>query len=182
MFDYWVGDDVDASIVIDEAGDLYVSAEIDHATSRGAEIGQLVKLDPDRPEDPVVWGVPVPSRDGLDGGIWATPALVDDVLYVPTNPGDLLAVDTATGAVLWTGDIGGHAWSSPVHIGGRLLVAVNCDTNPALRVYDVANPRNPAILSEVTFAGGCIESTPAAWQGQVFVGSRDGFFYALGER
>ncbi len=182
VFDYWVGDDVDATIVIDDAGDIYVSAEVDHATRRAGEIGQLVKLDPDSPHDPVVWGVPVPSRNGLDGGIWATPALVDDVLFVPTNPGDLLAVDIATGEIVWSDDIGAHAWSSPVHVDGRLLIAVNCDTAAALRVYDVADPRDPAILSEVSFSGGCIESTPAVWGGHVFVGSRDGFFYALGER
>jgi hypothetical protein len=180
VFDYWVGDDVDATIVIDGEGDLYVAAQIDHATSRGAEVGQLVKLDPDNPDDPRVWGLGVPSRNGLEGGIWATPALVDDILYVPTNPGDLLAVDTATGQVVWSDTIGGHAWSSPVYADGRLLVSVNCDTTAALRVYDVSNPRSPRTIEEHAFAGGCIESTPALWKGTLFVGSRDGFFYAVG--
>ncbi len=46
VFDFWMGDDVDASIVIDGDGKLYVASEIDLATSRGAEVGQLVKLDP----------------------------------------------------------------------------------------------------------------------------------------
>ncbi len=180
VFDYWVGDDVDASIVIDAGGALYVSAEVDHATARSAEIGQLVRLDPDNPQQPVVWGLAVPGENGLDGGIWATPALAGDVLYVPTNPGDLLAVDTATGDVVWQDDVGAHAWSSPVVIDGRMLVAVNCDTAAALRVYDVTDRWAPQRLTETPFAGGCIESTPAVWDGRVFVGSRDGFFYALG--
>ncbi len=182
VLDYWVGDDVDATIVVDGAGDLYVSAEMDLQTSRAAEVGQLVKLDPDNPDDPVVWGVEVPARGGVPGGLWATQALHGDVLYAATNPGELLAVDTASGDVLWRDEIGAHAWSSPVVADDRLLVAVNCETVPALRVYDIADAASPTLLTEAPFSAGCIESTPAVWKGRVFVGSRDGFFYAVGER
>ncbi len=180
VFDYWVGDDVDATIVVDDAGDIYVAAQVDHGTSRGREVGQLVKLDPDAAE-PRVWGLAVPAESGLDGGIWATPALVGDTLFAATNTGDLLAIDTATGEVIWSDDVGGHAWSSPVYADGRLLIAVNCDTAAALRVYDVADPTEPSVLAEQAFTGGCIESTPAVWRGNVYVGSRDGFFYAVGD-
>ena len=179
-FDYWVGDDVDATIVVDGAGDLYVSAQVDLRTTRGREVGQLVKLDPDAPDDPRVWGIDVPAQNGLDGGIWATPALVDDILYVATNPGELLAVDTNTGEVVWRDSIGAHAWSSPVAVEDRLLVSVDCDTSAALRVYDIADRRAPVQIGQEAFAGGCIESTPAVWAGIIYVGSRDGFFYALG--
>lgn len=180
VFDYWVGDDVDATPVVDAAGHLYVSAEVDLATSRAAEVGQLVKLDPGNPGDPRIWGLDVPGSGGLAGGIWATPALVGDVLFVATNPGELLAVDTETGEVLWRDDIGTHAWSSPVHVDGRLLVSVHCESAPALRIYDVSSdPRAPVHISDNVFAGGCVESTPAVWKGGVYVGSRDGYFYAL---
>jgi hypothetical protein len=36
VFDYWVGDDVDASIVIDEEGMLYVPVEWKRFNQRGA--------------------------------------------------------------------------------------------------------------------------------------------------
>ena len=75
VFDFWVGDDVDATIVIDADGMLYVSAEEDLRTARAAEIGQLIKLDPSRPDDPLVWSIEVPGFGDVDGGIWATPAL-----------------------------------------------------------------------------------------------------------
>jgi outer membrane protein assembly factor BamB len=184
FFDYWMGDDVDATPIVDAEGYLYIAAEIDHGHPRGAEVGQLVKLDPDHQgDDPRVWSLDVPGRPGVKGGMWATPALVDDVLFVATNPGELLAVDTATGEVLWRDDtIGAHAWSSPVHADGRLVVSVGCGSNPALRVYDVSDPRSPTVLAEHAFTEGCIESTPALWKGQLFVGSRDGYFYAVGER
>jgi outer membrane protein assembly factor BamB len=31
----------------------------------------------------------------------------------------------------------------------------------------------------VVGTGACVESTPAVWHGRMYVGSRDGFFYAL---
>ena len=179
VFDYWMGDDVDATIVVDGEGYLYVAAQVDLGTSRAAEVGQLVKLDPGNPDDPRVWGIDVPAG-GADGGIWATPALVDGLLFVPTNVGELLAVDTESGKVVWRDDIGIHAWSSAVRAGDRLLVAADCESAAALRVYDISDPRTPVRLSNNTFAGGCIEATPAVWKGRVYVSSRDGFFYALG--
>jgi len=179
VFDYWMGDDVDATIVIDAEGMLYVAAEVDLRTARAREIGQLAKLDPSRPDDPLVWGIEIPGGPG-DGGIWATPALSRGLLYVATNPGDLLAVETATGEVVWRDDIGPHAWSSPAVVDETLVVAVNCNSAAALRAYDLGDPTQPIRAWELAMTGGCIESTPAVWKGQVFVGSRDGFFYAAG--
>jgi outer membrane protein assembly factor BamB len=178
-FDFWMGDDVDASIVIDDQGMLYVSAEIDLATSRSAEVGQLAKLDPEQ-DNPLVWSVDVPSVDGVAGGIWATPALAGDTLYAATNTGNLLAIDTGDGTVVWSDDVGVHAWSSPVVVDNTLLVAIDCDIDSGFRAYDISDRHQPEPLWESRVTGGCIESTPAVWNGTLFVGSRDGFFYALG--
>jgi outer membrane protein assembly factor BamB len=174
-----MGDDVDATIVIDAEGKLYVASEIDLTTARGAEVGQLVKLDPDL-ADPLVWSVAVPSVGGVAGGIWATPALGNGVLYAATNTGDLLAVDTTDGTVVWSDNIGLHAWSSPVIVDDTLVVAVDCDLDSGFRAYDISNPYQPEQIWESRVTGGCIESTPGVWNGTMYVGSRDGFFYALG--
>ena len=181
MFDYWVGDDVDATITIDSEGMLYVAAELERFNDRSGELGQLIKLDPYAGE-PYVWGVPVPPRGGGDGGIWATPALGNGVLYASTHPGELLAVDTETGQVLWRDEIGSHAWSSPVIVDDTLVVSVNCEAGGGLRAYSVADPGNPSRLWQYDHASGCIESTPAVWKGTIYVGSRDGRFYAFGEK
>ncbi len=175
IFDYWVGDDVDATIVVDAAGMLYVSVEEERKNERSAEVGQLVKLDPSKPDDPRVWGVRVPG-EGDDGGLWATPALGEGVLYAATHPGDLIAVDTGTGEELWSDDIGWHAWSSPVVVDKTLVVAT---CTGALRAYDVTDPRQPEPLWTAQISESCIESTPAVWKGRMYVGSRDGGFYAI---
>ena len=181
VFDYWVGDDVDATITIDAQGMLYVAAELERFNERSAELGQLIKLDP-HAADPFVWGVPVPPRGPGDGGIWATPALGDGVLYASTHPGELLAIDTQTGQVLWRDEIGYRAWSSPVIVDGTLLVAVNCETGGGLRAYSLSDPARPSQLWQYDHASGCIESTPVVWKGTIYVGSRDGRFYAFGEK
>lgn len=177
VFDFWTGDDTDATLVADADGMLYVAVEDERGTDRAAEVGQLLKLDPSRPDDPLVWGVPVPGDVG-DGGFWATPALGDGVVYASSHTGRLLAVDAATGEVVWEDAIGFHAWSSPVVVDGVLLVGT-CDV-PGIRAYDVADPRRPEPLWTIPAADGCIESTPAVWDGVVYVGSRDGYVRAYG--
>jgi outer membrane protein assembly factor BamB len=180
VLDFWMGDDVDASIVIDASGMLYVASEVDLATARGKEIGQLAKLDPNHPDDPLVWSIPIPGSGSLAGGIWATPALADGALFVLTNAGEVLSVDTADGTVIWRDEVGGHAWSSPVLIDDTLVVAVDCFSGSGFRAYDVSNVGSPQRLWESSISTGCIESTPAVWDGRFYVGSRDGYFYALG--
>ncbi len=164
---------------IDADGMLYVSAELEKFRARSAELGQLIKLDPTA-EDPFVWGVPVPPLfSGSDGGLWATPALGDGVIYASTHPGELLAVDTETGEVLWRDSIGHHAWSSPTIVDDTLVASVNCEEGGGLRGYDISDPRAPREIWQLDLLSGCIESTPAIWKGGIYVGSRDGNFYAF---
>ncbi len=175
VFDFWAGDDTDASLVLDADGYLYVAVELERRTERSAELGQVMKLDPLGRGQEVVWSVPVPARGPGDGGVWATPALGDGVLYVSTHPGELLAIDTLTGEVTWRDEIGYHAWSSPVVVEGTLVVAVDCELGGALRAYDLADPTSPERLWDAPLSSGCIESTPAVWNGAIYVGSRDGY-------
>lgn len=188
VFDFWVGEDVDATMVVDRDGRLYVAAEQERFNARGIEVGQLLKLDPTAADDPIVWSVDVPPiARGDDGGLWATPALGSrdgeptGVLYAATHPGELLAVDTDSGEVLWRDDIGWHAWSSPIVVDDTLITAVACSTGGGLRGYDLSDPRRPTRRWEITPTGGCIESSPIIWDGRIYVGSRDGYVYALGD-
>jgi len=178
-FKFWTGDDVDASIVIDDEGMLYVAAELERNLSRAKQLGQLMKLDPRRSEDPVVWSIKDPARGGT-GGIWATPAIWGSMLYVPTHTGRLLGVDRSDGRIVWEKPFTYHAWGSPVVVDSTLIVG---DTNGWIHAYDVRDPSvDPLQLWKVrTPDGGAVESTPAVWRGRIYVGSRDGYFYCFGD-
>lgn len=178
VFRFWMGDDTDATVVVDEKGFLYAASELERFTERSRQVGQLVKLDPRRPRSPVVWSVPL-RRVGWMGkaGAWSTPAVDRRTVYVTTNAGELVAVDRRTGRVRWRIGLSGHVWGSPVVADG---VLVQGDCSGALRAFDVrAERRRPRELWSVQL-GGCIEATPAVWQGRIYVGTRGGALYALG--
>jgi outer membrane protein assembly factor BamB len=171
---FWTGDDTDATIVIDDEGFLYVSVEYERGNARAAEVGQLMKLDPRRPDDPLVWSFE--DRATTPAGFWATPALHRDVLISATNGGELLALDRGDGTKLWSIDLPGPTWQSPVVVDDVLVYG---DCNGVLRGYDVSDPRvEPPLLWEVRL-GGCIEATPVVWKGTIYVGTRGGRFFAL---
>ncbi len=175
-FRFWTGDDTDASIVIDDEGMLYVASEYERATARSNEIGQIMKLDPTQPDNPLVWSIP--DRDANPAGVWATPAIHGGTLIVPTNGGRLLGIDRATGDILWEKSLPGPTWQSPVVVDDVLIQG---DCNGFLHAYDVSRPRvDPPELWTLEL-GGCIESTPAVWKGRIYVGTRSGQFYAIGD-
>jgi outer membrane protein assembly factor BamB len=80
-----------------------------------------------------------------------------------------------TGEVLWTDDIGNHAWSSPIVSDDQVIVA-NCKGE--VRVYS-QNKTKELLFTKKIKTGACIESTPALWNGALYFGARDGFFYKI---
>lgn len=179
VFDYWVGDDVDASIVIDEEGMLYVSAEYERYTQRAKDLGQLIKLNPYEPDDPYIWGMYSLTEPPVKGGLWSTPALGREVLYAVTNKGFLVAVDRETGEEAWVFEVGEGSWSSPAIVDNRLLVASN---SGLLRSFVIDDERNPVLEWTFKVGNGNIEATPAVWNGMIYLGNRDGFMYAIGQQ
>ena len=169
---YWTGDDTDASVVIDEDGFLYVGVENERGNSRAAEVGQLIKLDPRKPDNPLVWSV----KDSR--GFWTTPALYKDIVIAASDGGTVYAVDRESGAVRWQFELPPPTWQSAVIIDDVLIQG---DCSGVLHGYDVADTTvAPRELWTVTLEG-CIESTPAVWKGRIFVGTRAGRFYAMGD-
>jgi hypothetical protein len=176
VFRYWAGDDIDATLVIDEEGMIYAGVEYERGNARSQEVGQIIKLDPSKPDDPLVWGVD--ERPRLDSGVWATPGLHRDVLIVPTDTGKILGLDRDTGEERWSKQLAGPTWQSPVIVDD---VWIQGDCNGVLRGFDVSDTSiDPPLLWEVTL-GGCIESTPGVWDGRIIVGTRAGWIYALGD-
>lgn len=179
VFRFWAGDDTDATITIDDDGYLYAAVQWEHMLPRGREVGQVLKLDPRRPEDPVVWSFRDPAAGGgATAGLWATLGLHRDIVIAPTHAGRIFALDRATGAVRWEVARGAQTWSSPVIV-DDVWIQASCDEE--VRAYDVSDTGiQPPQLWAVRLQG-CVESTPAVWEGRIFVGARGGRFYAIGD-
>jgi len=174
-FRFWTGDDSDSTIVPDADGFLYVGAEIDRKTARGAQVGQMIKLDPRKPDNPIVWSVKTTFR--VDDGVWTTPIIDGDVVIWTSKPGVIYGIDKNTGQVLWQQKISGPALSSPTLVDGVLIQG---DGTGVLHAYDLSSPRSqPKELWSVQLEGN-IESTPVVWKGRIYVGTRGGFEDCIG--
>ena len=173
-FRFWTGDDVDATITIDEDGMLYVGVEYEKHNARSQDVGQMLKLDPSKPEDPIVWR----AYDIVAGvaGIWGTPALYKDIVIFGTDAGDVLGLDRATGQERWRFHVV-RAWSSPVVVDDVLFIG-DCTGN--LYAYDVADTAATPVHLWGMKVGGCIEATPAVWKGVLYFADRWGKLYAIG--
>ena len=64
----------------------------------------------------------------------------------------------------------------------KRVAGVHCgDCGGRLHAFDISDSTiEPPKLWEIDL-GGCIESTPALWRGQIVVGTRGGFVYAVGD-
>ena len=174
-FRYWVGDDADATIVPDDEGYLFVGVEVDRNNSRAQEVGQLLKIDPRQPDNPVVWSIDI--NNGTDSGTWAAPIIAGDVVIWNAKPGKVYGIDRATGEILWKLAVQGPVLSSPVLVDG---VLVQADANGTLHAWDASNLRvEPPLLWQLDLDGN-IESTPAVWNGRIYVGTRGGYVYCIG--
>jgi outer membrane protein assembly factor BamB len=179
VFRFWTGDDTDASVVADDEGFLYVASEFERKNERSRAVGQLMKIDPRRADNPLVWSFH-DEQIGNDNaaGIWSTPAVHEDIVVTTTNAGRVVGLDRATGAVRWEFKLPGPVWQSPVIVDDTLIQG---DCLGVLRAYDVSDT---AVLPPMKWQleiGGCIEATPTVWDGRIYLGTRAGGFYAVGD-
>jgi len=178
VFRFWTGDDTDASITIDADGFLYVGSEFERGTGRARQVGQMMKLDPRNAANPLVWSHK--DQHLPKSGVWGSPALYKDIVVFDTHGGDVLGVDRATGALRWHFRVpGGETWQSPVIVDDVLYLG---DCTGVMRAYDVADTHAAPKPLWTYRVGGCVESTPAAWKGTIYFGTRAGGIVALGTR
>ena len=179
VFRFWVGDDVDASIVLDSKGFLYVAAEYQRFNERSQEIGQLMKLDPKQPDDPLVWSIDA-REIGFEGagGSWSTPALYGPTVVFSTAAGRVLLVDRMSGEITHELSVGAPSIASPVVVDGVLILG---DCLGDLYAWDMADPGvEPPLLWTMDLEG-CIESTPAVWHGWLYLGTREGYLFGIAD-
>ncbi|WP_254550003.1 outer membrane protein assembly factor BamB family protein [Catellatospora tritici] len=175
---FWTGDDTDASIVSDSDGMLYVGSQYEKGNKRSKEMGQMMKLDPSKPDDPVVWKID--DHNTNPGGVYSTVALHKDIVVWGTHTGYLVGVDRATGAVRWRYHVPGMGHGSPVIVDDVLVIG-DCSQG-YLHAFDVADTTVAPKPLWQTRPGACIESTPAVWDGTIYVGTRGGYLHALALR
>jgi outer membrane protein assembly factor BamB len=70
------------------------------------------------------------------------------------------------------------AISSPVVVDGVLIQG---DCSGQLQAWDVSDPRTSPPLIWSMQLPDCIESTPAVWDGWLYLGTRKGFLYGLAD-
>jgi outer membrane protein assembly factor BamB len=177
VFRFYSGNDADASVVVDDEGYLYSASEYDRPLARAREVGQLTKLDPSNTVNPVVWKFD--DSAALQGGVYGTPAINGDTIYFPTNEGRLLGLDRATGATKWERRLPPPVWGSPAVVDDVLLIG---DCQGFFHAFDVSNPDVPPPELWSVELGGCIEATPAVWDGRIYIGTRAGHLFVLGDR
>jgi outer membrane protein assembly factor BamB len=105
-------------------------------------------------------------------GIWATPLLVDNVLYVPSMDHILYALDAATGEVLWSADLQGALSSTPVYHEGRLYIG-----SLGRKVFEV-DAASGQILSEFTTAD-WVWASSVVVENTLYAADMGGNVYAL---
>ena len=179
VFRFWTGDDTDATVVIDQQGYLYVASEYQRFNERSRQVGQLMKLDPRRADDPLVWSIAA-REIGFEGagGSWSTPALYGDRVFFTTAAGRVLEVDRVTGEILWEVHVSAPTIGSPVVIDGVLIQG---DCAGDLYAWNIADPSEPPGLIWKLDLNGCIESTPAVWHGWLYLGTREGYLFGLAD-
>lgn len=111
------------------------------------------------------------------------PVIAYDRVYVGTNPGRFLAIDAATGEVLWERDLGRCIAASPT-------VADDVVYQPVMNAVPCADPdrSSPGYLVAMDadsgaelwrFEAGVIESSPLLVDGVLYFGSWDHKLYAV---
>ncbi|MBN1623603.1 MAG: serine hydrolase [Clostridia bacterium] len=188
-----LGDDTDASIVLEEDGNkvyIYVSSEFDLR-------GKAAQLELEQAEDIVmesyvrkfnaltgelVWETSYDCwyDSYINGGFLATPVVgtndINDRIIINVAKtgtkmgGRIAALDKDTGLEIWALVLPNYSWSSPTAIkdtdSGKTYI-LHCNFSGTMRLID---PLNGTIISEVSL-GANIESTPAVFNDIAVVGS-----------
>jgi len=100
-------------------------------------------------------------------------------VVVPTADGEVLGISRDAGEVRWKLEIPGPVWSSPTIVDDVMIIG---DCTGMVRAFDLSGTRSvPTQIWEAP-TGICVEASAAVWDGTVYIGSRDGYLYALRDR
>jgi outer membrane protein assembly factor BamB len=106
-------------------------------------------------------------------GFYSSPCVVNDsFLYIGNDNGNVYSVYTQNGTQKWQFATGGQVRSSPIQIGGNVLVG-SSDRN----FYSVDS--STGLLRWKYTTGDAIQSSPVVFNQNVYFGSYDNYFYCI---
>ena len=113
----------------------------------------------------------------VGAAVTAPPALADGVLFVPTDDGDLAALDaggcgSSTCSVLWTAATGSQIGVQPAVVGGVVFTGSADGSLNALAAAGCGEPTCGPLWS--VDVGSRINGAPAVTGGRLYVGTNDG--------
>ena len=132
-------------------------------------------------------GRDLPFPWGFESGdlYTASPAWAAGTLYLGSGDGRLYAVDPMSGKVRWRFATEGRIRASPAVAGDRVYVGsadgtlYALDASSGREVWRFQTEGRTLESGKFGFDRRTIQASPAVADGRVFVGSRDGFLYAL---
>lgn len=197
-WEYKIGSDMDGSPVATDDNQLLIAVEKQFIKGKGG----ILKLNPNRlPDSAVVWYFPTGDRSFADwkGGIIGSVS-TNEATKLPNHKS--LAACTAIDGRLWVVDINnlvkdssvllfdaqtkvpvpqtifsyptGAAISTPILIKNKLLAL----TYDALWLFAHDDNHQFRLINKIDIRG---EATPFVHQGRIYVASRDGYLYCIGE-
>ena len=102
-----------------------------------------------------------------------------DLVIIVTDSARVIGIDKVTGEIRWEFLIQGPLWSSPVVVDDVLLQA---DCSGYLNAYDLVDTAvQPQRIWRFPVGNGCLEATPAVWDGKIIIGNRDGKVIMIAE-
>jgi outer membrane protein assembly factor BamB len=206
LWDFYVGSDLNGSPAVTKDGHILVSIEKQHIPGQGG----IFMLNPhNKSNDAVKWYFPVRDRRFVNwkGGVIGSPAINDS--YNNGQKAALAAFSAIDGNlyVVFQHELSRQTARGPnlegpypmpkkvfqFHIGGSISTPIFCgdDENDWL----IAAGYNGVYLFNIDYKRGIqcslldhfapgvsFEATPVVWKGRVYIGSRNGWFYCLGNR
>ena len=199
VWDFYIGSDIDGSAVVTRDSCLLVTIEKQYIEGKGG----VFKLNPAKPADSaVVWFFPVEDREhaSWSGGVIGSPAVND---YYNNDGKPDLAAFMAIDGYLYV--VNHTQLDSSILVNGPHLKHKYPTPKLVYKYKTGASISSPLLLDDKIIAAGysgiylfsyneqlqfrklakfpkTFESTPVVYDRKIYIASKDGYFYCLGEK